>query len=446
MCEDDKNTGKKSLTRRSLLRIAGGSLLSLSLPFYAGEFVSGAENTLKVGGIFSLTGPNSPVGRTIRDGAKLAIRRVNSSGGISGTIPLKLDVRDGETSQTGASDAARKLANRKEVSFVLGPLIGTHGAASQPILAAAGIPQIFFGTAVGFTERHGEYPLSVRFGTQTALQTAPVLKYALNERGDGDLFLLAPNNQQGRDFDRVISAQTGRLQGADLVGSEYYPPFNRDFSSLFAKAVNSGADGLIVGTGIPADLVSLAREYRRQGVSFDDFGYYTGQTPNGSVGFFEQVVERGLGDGIIFSWHYESANYAREFDRDNPPEGVELMERAFLEEFGSYPDSPPAASWGWGSIMILKQAIERLVEARGEDSVVSSLKTGKLPQDTINYILPEPGTEVTGPVFYTPFGNAGFLSCGQFDVRLGVATFKDREILLLKDRGYGEDIMVPLCP
>ncbi|MBS3812817.1 ABC transporter substrate-binding protein [Candidatus Bipolaricaulota bacterium] len=444
-----KNAGRrcqgKKLTRRNFFRLAGGSALSLTLPF-VGRLASSSSRTLRIGGIFSLTGPNSPVGRTIRDGARIAIERINTDGGIAGAAALELIMMDGKTSQSGASDAARRLANRGDVSFVLGPLIGTHGAASQPILAAAGIPQIFFGTAVGFTERHDRYPLSIRFGTSTALQTAPILKYAHDVRDDRKLFLLAPNNQQGRDFRRVLAKQMGKLSRAELVGAEFYPPFNRDFSSLFTRAVNSGADGLVVGTGIPPDLVSIAREFHRQGVSTRDFSYYTGQTPNGSVGFYEGAVEQGIGSGIIYSWHYERGSYGREFERDHPPREAEDMESAFVEEFGAPPDSPPSASWGWGSVRILKQAIEGLANERSTSFVLSLLDSGRLPRETISYILPSGKSAESGPEFSTPFGNAGFLACGQFNVRLGVATFRGKKNLLLKDRGYGEDILGPLCP
>jgi len=446
MSELPDKSRANTITRRNFLRIAGGTLLSFSLPLTVGTGKNtGDALKLRIGGIFSITGPNSPVGRTMRDGAKLAIKQINSGGGIGGKIKLELIVKDGRTSQIGAADAARKLAGTPGVSFVLGPLIGTHGAASQPILAAADIPQIFFGTAVGFTDRHDKFPLSIRFGTQTALQTAPVLHYAFAERNDRELFLLAPSNQQGRDFKRVIERQIDGVPDANLAGSEFYPPFNRDFSTLFAKALNSGSDGLIAGTGIPADLVSLAREFNRQGVDPGKFGYYTGQTPNGSIGFFDQAVKKGFGDGVIYSWHYERDEYKRAFNREGQTEGAKKMESEFLKESGNLPGSLPAASWGWGGIQIINQAITGMMKQRGENKVLAMARTAGLPEKTISYILPD-RTELSGPTFETPFGNAGFLGCGQFNVRLGVATFKNREKYLLRDRGYGNYLLDPLCP
>ncbi|MBS3786692.1 ABC transporter substrate-binding protein [Candidatus Bipolaricaulota bacterium] len=431
-------------SRRKFLKLAGGSFLSFSLPFVLSRTTHGSSARMKIGGIFSLTGPNAPVGKTIRDGAKMAEKRINDKGGIAGEIELKVVVEDGKTSQTGASEAARRLANSGDISFALGPLIGTHGAASQPILSSAGIPQIFFGGDLGFTKRHEKYPLSIRFGTQRSLQAAPILKYASEVRDHQKLYLIAPNIQPGKSFKQFTESVMGQLEGVTLVGSEFYPPFNRDFSPLMTKVMNSSAEGLIIGTGIPDDLISVAREFDRRNIDPNDFGYYTGQTPNGSVAFEKQVVNKGLGDGVIFSWHYEGAGLEREFSRTSPPAQAVKMEEAFKDEFGSPPDSPPSASWGWGSIYIIKQAIEGLMEGQGEEAISDMSLTGELPKRAISYLLPGNKSD-TGPTVRTPYGNYGFLSCGQFNIRLGVATFRNREQYLLKDRGYGEDLIGPLC-
>ncbi len=445
LSNNEVQNNDESLTRRNFLRLAGGSLAAFSLPFLGSVGSKAKQHPLNVGGIFSLTGPNAPVGKTIRDGARLATEKINDRGGIGGEVKINLVVEDGETSQTGASNAARRLANRGDISFAFGPLIGSHGMATQSILGAAGISQVFFGTVPDFTERHEEYPLSIRYGTQVGLEMAPVLKYAVEQRQDEKLYLLVPNNQQGESFEKVVRHHLERVPAGDLVGVETYTPFSGDFSTLVTKAVNSPADGVIVGTGIPAALISVAREFDRRGISPEEFGYYTGQTPNGSVDFERQVAKKGIGDGIIYAWHYENEDYDRGFERSQPPAQATEMESAFVDKFGHPPDSPPSASWGWGSIYIVKQALEGMMKERSKEAVLSLDRQGELPEETMNYLLPPAGSDNSGPTVKTPYGNYGFLSCGQFDIRLGVATFKDDERYLLKDRGYGEKLIGQLC-
>ncbi|MFB6291317.1 MAG: ABC transporter substrate-binding protein [Candidatus Bipolaricaulia bacterium] len=445
MLSESSRDKDKSLTRRRFLKFTGGSLLSLSLPFALSNSARTASGPLKVGGIFSLTGPNAPVGKTIEKGARLAVNRINDGGGIGGEIKLELVVKDGKTSQTGASKAARRLVNRGDIGFALGPLIGTHGMATQPIFGAAKIPQVFFGTVASFTENHSKYPLSIRYGTRTILQMAPVIKYLMEEREDKQLYLFVPNNQQGRIYEDVVRKLLERTNGGEVVGVDYYTPFQTDFSPLLTKALNSSADGVIMGTGIPADIISVVRQFDRRGIDKDEFGFYTGQTPNGSVDFERQVLEKGMGDGIIYAVHYESEDYERGFKGGRTPSQAKEMEAAFVKKYGHPPVSPPSGSWGWGSMYILKQAIEGMIERRGKEEVLSLDRRQSLPQEAISYLLPPSSSSEPGPVMKTPYGNYGFLSCGQFNIRLGVGTFKGQKHYLLKDRGYGEDLLGPLC-
>ncbi|MEF8725815.1 MAG: ABC transporter substrate-binding protein [Candidatus Bipolaricaulota bacterium] len=445
MQRDENKNLKEKLTRRRFLRLAGGSILSLSLPFVGSVRGQSSPAKVNLGGIFSLTGPNAPVGRLIKKSALLALERVNSEGGIAGELKLNLVIKDGKTSQQGASEAARRLANRGDISFALGPLIGTHGLASQPILGAAGIPQIFFGTVAGFTEQHNQYPLSVRYGTQQVLQIAPVLKYALEERNDKKIFLLVPNNNQGKGYKRIVESKLAKLPGGELVGTKFYTPFSQDFSTLMTKVLNSPADGVMVGTGIPADLISVVRELDRRGIDMDDFGYYTGQTPNGSSDFEKQVVDKGIGNGVIYAVHYDNGQYAREFSGDQPPSQAIEMEDAFRQNFGAPPISPPSASWGWGSINIIKQAIEGMIENQDKKAVMGLDYARELPKEVISYLLPPEDSTAAGPIMETPYGNYGFLSCGQFNTRLGVGTFRENKRYLLKERGYGEELIRDLC-
>ncbi|MEF8837826.1 MAG: hypothetical protein V5A87_08225, partial [Candidatus Bipolaricaulota bacterium] len=157
------------------------------------------------------------------------------------------------------------------------------------------------------------------------------------------------------------------------------------------------------------------------------------------------VAEKGIGDGVIYAWHYENKDYGREFERSQPPAQATEMESAFVDEFGHPPDSPPSASWGWGSVYIVKQAIEGLVEEGSKEAVLSLDRSEELPEETMKYLLPPTGSDSSGPPVKTPYGNYGFLSCGQFDIRLGVATFEDNERYLVKDRGYGEELIGKLC-
>ena len=72
---------------------------------------------------------------------------------------------------------------------------------------------------------------------------------------------------------------------------------------------------------------------------------------------------------------------------------------------------------GWGTIMLLKQAMER---AGTTD-----------PEAVMAEVL-------SGDTFEMPYGDYGWLQCGQADIRVGVAAFDDNGRLLVADRDYAE--------
>lgn len=436
-------------TRRQFLQTGSASLIGFGTLGLTPPRIRGQDRpTLTIGAILTLTGGNAITGKTIRDGARVAEQTINDNGGIAGRYNINLVVEDSQTKQTEAVNAANRLASRGDVSFVIAPIIASLGLATQPILAAANIPQLFFGASRKFLAQHDRYPLSITYGTGLIQQHAPVIKYAAEERGHRNLFILAPNTDRGQDATASLRGRIEQLGKGEVVGTDTYPPFNTDFATLVTKVRNSGADGMFLATGIPAEIIAAAQEFRRQGIRFDELGFYTSRTPNGSIALQDELAQTGGADGLIFPWLYASPSMTRAFDEAVPSlEPAAEMETAFREVMDQ--PMPPIkgqlVAWGWGSIQVIRQAIERLVEREGESAVASMDPVRELPQAVIEEILP-PNEGQMGPPLDTAFGTSGFLSCGQFNTRYGVATFDGPQQRLLIPRGYGNELIGSLCP
>jgi hypothetical protein len=69
----------------------------------------------------------------------------------------------------------------------------------------------------------------------------------------------------------------------------------------------------------------------------------------------------------------------------------------------------------------------------------------ELPRVLVNMVFANAAGDQPGAVFNTPFGDQGFFSCGQFDQHEGVASFRDGEIFLIKDRGYAAELAGTIC-
>ncbi len=81
---------------------------------------SGAAEPIRIGGIFSVTGPASFLGEPERNTAKLLEESINKSGGVLGR-PLEIIVYDDETDATKAVTAVDRLIKKDRVVAVVGP-------------------------------------------------------------------------------------------------------------------------------------------------------------------------------------------------------------------------------------------------------------------------------------------------------------------------------------
>ncbi len=95
-----------------------------------------AAETIKIGGLMSLTGALAPYGPAIADGAQLAVDQINEAGGVLGK-QLELVVRDTATAPNVGRDAASKLVELDRVPAIVGALSsGVTLAASSVTIPA----------------------------------------------------------------------------------------------------------------------------------------------------------------------------------------------------------------------------------------------------------------------------------------------------------------------
>ena len=116
---------------------AVAAVLASSLPAQA------ADDEVRIGLLFDVTGPVANFVPPMLDAAKLAIDQVNAQGGILGGKKLVSIVADTQGSPQVAVDAANKLVNAEKVSVVVGALLsGTTLASAQSVIIPAGVVQI----------------------------------------------------------------------------------------------------------------------------------------------------------------------------------------------------------------------------------------------------------------------------------------------------------------
>ena len=94
----------------------------------------------KIGALFAITGPASPLGTPERDTALLMEKQINAAGGIKGR-PVKLIIYDTKSNETETVLAAKNLINQGVVAIV-GPSQTGESLALLDLATRSGIPII----------------------------------------------------------------------------------------------------------------------------------------------------------------------------------------------------------------------------------------------------------------------------------------------------------------
>ncbi|MDD2500768.1 MAG: ABC transporter substrate-binding protein, partial [Geobacter sp.] len=108
-------------------------LLTASLSFAAG--------TIKIGGLFSVTGPPAFLGEPERNTAKMVVDNINKAGGIKGQ-KLELVYYDTAGDATKAVQMATKLIKDDKVVAIIGPSTTGESMAVIPVVEREKVPLI----------------------------------------------------------------------------------------------------------------------------------------------------------------------------------------------------------------------------------------------------------------------------------------------------------------
>ena len=101
--------------------------------------VSYSAEPIKIGGIFSLTGPGAHIGVAQKNSVLIAIDEFNKKGGVGGR-PIEMVLGDDESDPTKAVMVLKKMIETQPIVALIGPTRTDTGMAMIPTLEKEGIP------------------------------------------------------------------------------------------------------------------------------------------------------------------------------------------------------------------------------------------------------------------------------------------------------------------
>ncbi len=298
--------------------LAAACALGVSAASAPGASAAEAPPAFKISAIIGLSGPLAVIGADMRRGVELALDERGSK--LNG-VPIEITWDDSEGKpQVTVQKASQRIAQGTHMIF--------GEIASPPTIALSNV-----------TEQR-EVPLLVTFAADNSLTTPGRLKWTfrtgksvsstvLSTAGLAEqnkvtrVFGITPDYDAARDSWNVFKGYAAQ-HGIQIVGEEFHPTPNRDFSILIDKAIRSGADGLFV-TSQGSDAVTLLKQGAEVGLK-DKMKLFGG-------GVVDEVIMRavgtaGVGVGSTIRYHWT----------EDFPANRDFVER-YRKRFGEYPSA-----------------------------------------------------------------------------------------------------------
>jgi branched-chain amino acid transport system substrate-binding protein len=364
-----------------------------------------------VGFSLPLTGGAANEGQGTKAGAEMAAKVINDAGGFqvgNQMVTFKLVFEDDKCNPQDATTAANRLIVEK-AQYVGGSFCSSAALAEMPIFAALHVPQIIYAYAdalTGTARAKANADLSVRIGPKAQIEMAPLAKYAVEHEGYKKFFAMGENTDFGRSMVEEFQKTVEQLGGSFVAPPEYFSFGATDYRTILTKAKNSGADA-IVAIGLQQEMIGIMTQHDELNVPQPVFGSDLLQDPS---------VAKAVGSkraGAFSPWIFDIGQTPRDFSRSAVEPGAKALDDAAMAQTGQHANRNNG--WGWGTIMLLKQAMQQAGTTE--------------PEAVMQEIM-------SGATFEMPFGNYGFLSCGQADMRAGVAGYTADGERLVADRSY----------
>ncbi|ANK85619.1 MULTISPECIES: ABC transporter substrate-binding protein [unclassified Rhizobium] len=235
-----------SLSRRTLcISTAILSLVAMVPNLAAPAFA--ADETIKLGIVSPMSGPNARYGAFSMHGAELAVDEINQAGGVDGH-KIEIYSADSQGTPVEGVSATRRLIDEDEVSFIIGDVSSSVTLAMQPVVEDAGVlllnaassnPKITYGAGVG------GYKWTFRNYPTDENRALVVAKYAAEQRGFTKYAVLSVDTDYGRSAIEFTKKYLPQFKGV-ILSEDYYKEGEVDFRSVLSKIRDNGAQAIIM--------------------------------------------------------------------------------------------------------------------------------------------------------------------------------------------------------
>lgn len=242
-----------------------------------------AQDTIKIGLTGPFTGGSAAMGVSSRDGAKLAVEKINAAGGVDvGGKKMKIELieRDDEGRNERGALVAQELSSMPDVIAVVGSTnTGVVLAGDKNYQNAKKVKIITpaAGTA-SMSQWWGKPAIKdlyiFRFSPADTIQAAMVVDEAVKKLGLKKVAILYDSTNYGVSGRDDLLKNLKKYPNVQVVAMEKFNIGDKDMSAQITKIKASGAQAILIW-GIGPELAAVAKDMHTLGLNVPYIGGWT---------------------------------------------------------------------------------------------------------------------------------------------------------------------------
>lgn len=325
--------------KRAAIALSAASLLALAAcgdsadtPQGGGDG-GGGSDTVSIGGLWALSGPQAVYGDWYTNGSQLAVDQINAEGGINGEVQIELQIEDTQAQPQEAVVIFQRMVGQG-VPFVLSSF-SSQTLALMPIAEQNDVFVINGGAQSDPLATAGDllYNTIPLIGYEAEVLT----DYVVNEAGYKKAAIIYTSDDGGESA-RDKYEEFFTAAGGEVVAKASGEYSGTDYRSQLTQLRNSDAEVLLIGA-FGQDTANIISQVREIGWDIP--------MANTSWAAIPDVLTNPAADGLLMT--SIAFNPAPEFVAD------------FTERYGEEPDSPYIANY-YDGVKVFAEAYGKALE------------------------------------------------------------------------------------
>jgi len=327
---------------------------------FAGVFiVPASQGAIRIGAIYSTSGPGSFLGAPEEKVLRALVEEVNSTGGWQGH-KLEVVIYDTEGNTGKAAQQMRRLAMVDNVDVIFGPSSSGESLATLALANELKVPTLMHGGAEAITRPSTPYVFNTPPTDRISL--AGILAY-MNKIGISRVAMLSAADGFGQSGKNMLQ-EIAPDYGIKIVLQEEFNRQDPDMTAQVLKVKQSDTHAMIIWSALPAPVLIL-RTAQAVGYEKPIFTSY-------GAGTNDLVSQAGgAAEGIYL---YSLRMLAPDSVPDNDPAKAAMMRLGSLYMRKYNVPAPVYAQHAFDAFLILEQAVSNIHGSIDRESLRAALE------------------------------------------------------------------------